>query len=173
MLEGDEGTPAGVAGALAAMTLALGRRVLIVDGVERWRGQEVEKELSALFGEMPADTTLAMFAREEVRAKAPEALDEGREEGGWERCGAGDGEAPRAARVGGAAGARAGARARCGGRAGALEQVGERQQRLLRELEKIALYSGGGAVSAEEVTALAAQSAERPSLRTRGRARGG
>ena len=37
LLEGDAATPAGVAQALAAMTLAVGRRVIIVDGVERWR----------------------------------------------------------------------------------------------------------------------------------------
>jgi DNA polymerase-3 subunit delta len=40
--------------------------------------------------------------------------------------------------------------------------VGERQQRLLRELEKLALDLGPGAkIGAEEVDALAAQSAER------------
>jgi DNA polymerase-3 subunit delta len=35
LFEGDAATPEGVAGALSAMTFALGRRFLIVDGVER------------------------------------------------------------------------------------------------------------------------------------------
>ena len=34
--EGDAAPPDVVAGALAAMTFAIGRRFLIVDGVERW-----------------------------------------------------------------------------------------------------------------------------------------
>ncbi len=38
-------TPAGVAAALAAMTLAVGRRVIIVEGVERWRQADVERDL--------------------------------------------------------------------------------------------------------------------------------
>src|SRR5229473_7724682 len=37
LLAGEDATPAGVAQALAAMTLSVGRRVIIVDGVERWR----------------------------------------------------------------------------------------------------------------------------------------
>src|SRR6202007_3134900 len=36
-LEGERATPAGLAAELAAMTLAVGRRVILVDGVERWR----------------------------------------------------------------------------------------------------------------------------------------
>src|ERR671929_530336 len=39
--EGDDCTPAAVAGALCAMTFATGRRFLIVDGVERWKDKEV------------------------------------------------------------------------------------------------------------------------------------
>ena len=47
LLEGDAATPAGVAGALATMTLALGRRVIIVEGVERWREADGEIEMEA------------------------------------------------------------------------------------------------------------------------------
>ncbi len=162
ILEGEEATPAGVAAALSAMTLALGRRVLIVDGVERWRAAEVERELAPLLGAMPPDTTLAMFAREDGRAKAPEdllaavkkakgsiarqATVKKRELPGWVQR--------QATELGLSLDAPA-ARA-------LIAQVGDRQQRLLRELEKIALADGGGAVSAEEVRELAAQSAERP-----------
>ncbi len=74
MLEGEGGSPAGVAAALSAMTLAIGRRVIIVDGVERWREADIESALAPAMAQMPPDTTLAMFAREEARAKAPPAL---------------------------------------------------------------------------------------------------
>ena len=74
LLEGEAGTPAGVAQALAAMTLAIGRRVILVEGVERWRQDEVEKHLTPAMSAMPPETTLALFAREEARAKAPAAV---------------------------------------------------------------------------------------------------
>src|SRR6202012_1341343 len=74
LLDGDAATPAGVAEALAAMTLAIGRRVIVVEGVERWRDADVDQHLVPAMREMPPETTLALFAREEGRAKAPAAL---------------------------------------------------------------------------------------------------
>src|ERR1700693_4176662 len=74
LLEGDPAPPAAVAQALSAMTLAIGRRVIIVEGAERWRQAEVERHLARAMSEMPPETTLALFAREDVRAKAPGAL---------------------------------------------------------------------------------------------------
>ena len=41
LFEGDASTPDTVAAALNAMTFALGRRFLIVDGVERWKDKEL------------------------------------------------------------------------------------------------------------------------------------
>ncbi len=70
-LAGDAATPAGVAQALAAMTFAIGQRVIVVDGVERWKQAEVEQHLVPALKEMPPDTTVALFAREEGRTKAP------------------------------------------------------------------------------------------------------
>jgi DNA polymerase III subunit delta len=167
VLEGEEATPQGVAAALAAMTLALGQRVIIVDGAERWRQSEVEQQLVPALAQMPPETTLAVFAREEARAKAPAALHEAIlaaggqvaaqstvkpwELPGWLR--------EQAKRLGIALDA-AGAKALAG-------QVGERQQRLLRELEKLALEldepaDGAQAVrvDAELIEARAAHSAE-------------
>ena len=46
VLDGETGTPAGVALALSAMTFAIGRRVILVDGVERWKQAEVEQHLA-------------------------------------------------------------------------------------------------------------------------------
>ena len=40
--EADQCTPDNVAGALSAMTFAMGRRFVIADGVERWKESEVE-----------------------------------------------------------------------------------------------------------------------------------
>ena len=41
VFEGDAATPEAVADALCAMTFAIGRRFVIVDGVERWKDAEV------------------------------------------------------------------------------------------------------------------------------------
>src|SRR5208282_6305318 len=52
------------------------RRVIIADGAERWSKAEVEKQLAPALAQMPPDTTVALFAREDQRAKAPAALHE-------------------------------------------------------------------------------------------------
>jgi DNA polymerase-3 subunit delta len=160
LLEGEAATPAGVADALAAMTLAIGRRVMIVEGVERWREDDVKKHLAASLAQMPPDTTLALFAREEARAKAPAALHDAVKRAGgqivaqltvkpWELA---KWAREQAARLGlslDAAAAKA-----------LVAQVGERQQRLLRELEKLALEGdqadGAGAGSGTDADAGAA-----------------
>ena len=43
--EGDNSAPDVVAGALAAMTFAIGRRFLIVDGAERWKDADIQTHL--------------------------------------------------------------------------------------------------------------------------------
>jgi len=165
LLEGDAASPAGAAAALAAMTLAIGQRVIIVEGAERWRAADVEKELAPALARMPPQTTLAVFAREEARAKAPPALHEAvRAAGGqvvaqltvkpWELAKWAREQAPRV-----------GIELDAGAANALVAQVGERQQRLLRELEKLGLEAdahGGGArrVGAEEIEARAAHSAE-------------
>src|SRR3954447_8716748 len=58
-LEGDAATPEAVAAALNAMTFAIGRRFVIVDGVERWKDADVESQLTAAVSDMPPDTTVA------------------------------------------------------------------------------------------------------------------
>jgi DNA polymerase III subunit delta len=156
LLEGDAATPAGVADALAAMTLAIGRRVIMVEGVERWRQADVEKQLAGAIKQMPPDTTLALFAREEARAKAPAALHDAVKRAGgqvvaqmtvkpWELAKWAREQAGRLGIALDPAAAKA-----------LVAQVGERQQRLLRELEKLALEgdpadanSGGAAGTAK------------------------
>jgi DNA polymerase-3 subunit delta len=161
VLEGDQATPEAVVAALSAMTFALGRRFIVVDGVERWKDSELEPLEAALHAISP-DTTVAFFAREESRMKAPGRLhDAVRSAGGdiaaeetlkpW--------ELPKwvvaRAREHGLELDIDAARA-------LIAQVGERQQRLLRELEKLALELGQGArVGSDEVEELTAASAER------------
>ena len=139
LLEGPEATPEGTAQALASMTLALGRRVVIVDGVERWRAKDIEDHLLGAIAQIPPDTTLALFAREESRAKVPEALVKAVKRPGdrwrWRRRSSpGSSPAGPASRPSGWA-------CQLDGRASKalVAQVGERPQRLLRELEKLAL----------------------------------
>jgi DNA polymerase-3 subunit delta len=139
LLEGEQATPAGVAQALATMTLAIGRRVIIVEGVERWRDGEVEQHLAPAMGQMPPETTLALFAREEARAKAPAAVHEAVKGAGGQvvaQSTVKPWELPRWARE---QAARMGLALDTGAAKALVAQVGERQQRLLRELEKLAL----------------------------------
>jgi DNA polymerase-3 subunit delta len=161
LFEGDAATPEAVAAALNAMTFALGRRFIIVDGVESWKERELEP-LAAAMAAIAPDTTVAFFAREESRKKAPNGLHEAvRKAGGnisaeqsvksWELPKWVIGQArelglqldPDAARA-------------------LISSVGDRQQRLLRELEKLALWAGPGAqLGPAEIEEIAAPSAER------------
>jgi DNA polymerase-3 subunit delta len=169
LLDGEDATPAGVAAALAAMTLAVGRRVIVVDGVERWRQADVEQQLLALLGEMPPETTLALFAREEARAKAPEALHQAVKRAGGQvvaQLTVKPWELPKWARE---QAGRMGLSLDPAAAKALVAQVGERQQRLLRELEKLALegeaeggeeQSGSRQVQVEEIERRTAHSAE-------------
>jgi DNA polymerase III subunit delta len=162
LFEGDASTPQTVAAALSAMTFALGRRFLIVDGVERWKDADVEAALAPALAAIPLETTVAFFAREDARTKAPPPLAKAVKAAGGDVAAEavlGARELPRwvvseASKLDitleGAA-----ARALIG-------HVGSRQQRLLRELEKLAIEHGAGArIGVEEVDAAAASSAER------------
>src|SRR5438552_9924099 len=55
------------------MTLALGRRFIIVDGAERWKDKDLDALQGAVEGIAP-ETTVAFFAREDNRIRAPERL---------------------------------------------------------------------------------------------------
>jgi DNA polymerase-3 subunit delta len=168
LLEGPEATPAGAALALASLTLGLGRRVVIVDGVERWKASGVEKELIPALAQIPPGTTLALFAREEQRAKVPDALVKAVKRAGgqirveatvkpWELPGWTGAQAARLELELDGSASKA-----------LVAQVGERPQRILRELEKLALAIDAPApesgaprsVGVEQVQELAAHSVE-------------
>lgn len=167
VFEGEMATAEAVAGALSAMTFALGRRFLIVDGVERWKAADLAL-IEPAIASLPPDTTVVFFGREEGRMKVADGLVEAvRKAGGdvsqeqsvkpWDLPKWASAQAellglelhPSAARV-------------------LVQHVGERQQRLLRELEKLALELGSSRaeparLDAEQIEQLTASSAERKS----------
>jgi DNA polymerase-3 subunit delta len=161
LFEGEECNPETVAAALSAMTFALGRRFLVVDGVERWKDKDLEPLESAL-ASIPPETTVAFFAREDGRAKAPARLAAAVKKAGGDvsaEVGLKPWELPKwvAARA-----RELGLNLAPGAAKALIQHVGERQQRLLRELEKLALELGEGAqVDVAEVEELTASSSER------------
>jgi DNA polymerase-3 subunit delta len=136
--------------AIGALTLSVGRRYLLVDGIERWSDRDLEAVEAALGG-MPADTVVVVISKGKEPARLVKAV---RAMGGEvHHC-----DAPKS----NAYPAWIAERARTLGlsldREAAetlLALVGDNQQRLLRELEKLSIYAGEArGVSAEEITAL-------------------
>jgi DNA polymerase-3 subunit delta len=162
LLEGPAATPQAAGALLAALTLAVGRRFLIVDGAERWKDAEVEEHLVGLLEAMPAETTIAFFAREEGRAKAPAALHRAVRAAGGDiatEAAVKDHDLPAWAIAQAAA---AGLTLDQHGARILVATVGNRQARLSREIEKLALECGPGArIDADGVAARVGRSAER------------
>ena len=151
--------------ALSAMTFAIGRRFVIADGVERWKDAGAEEVATALAGIDPESLTVAFFAREDGRLKVPAALVEGGQ-GRRRPDRRGEPGQGRASCRGGSASAPQSSALELDDQAARalIAQVGDRQQRLLRELEKLALeYGAGATIGVEEVE---------ESLRELGRAQG-
>jgi DNA polymerase-3 subunit delta len=167
LLEGDEATAERAAAALDAMTLTVSRRFIIVDGAERWKDKELDALVGSL-GAMPPETTIAFFAREESRYKVPDRLTAAvRDAGGdvspevsvkpWELPKWVSGHAREL-----------GVELEPEGAQALVRHVGDRQQRLLREIEKLALGADepeaghpSEALDADAVERLTASSAER------------
>ncbi|HEY3865357.1 MAG TPA: DNA polymerase III subunit delta [Solirubrobacteraceae bacterium] len=164
VLDGEAGAPAGVALALSAMTFAIGRRVIVVDGVERWKQAEVEQHLAPAMAEMPPETTVALFAREENRSKAPAAVHDTVKRAGGQIVAQATVKPWELGKWARAQGARLGVELDTAAANALVAQVGGRQQRLLRELEKLALEveveGETQRVSVEEIERRAAHSAE-------------
>ncbi|HEY4094603.1 MAG TPA: DNA polymerase III subunit delta, partial [Baekduia sp.] len=161
VIEGDGSTPEAVGRALNAMTFAMGRRFIVVDGVERWKPADVEAHVLPALKSLAPDTTVAFFAREDGRAKVPPALGKAITKAGGdvvEQATFKGRELPKWVMT---EAKRLGIELESGAAQVLVAQVGERQQRLLRELEKLALEHGAGArLSVEDVHDAAADSAE-------------
>lgn len=161
-LEGEAATPAGVALSLSAMTFALGRRVILVEGVERWKEKDVLEHLSPAMGAFGQESTLALFAKEDAKNRAPDALHQAVKKAGGqviEQASVKSWELPKwvveqALRLG--------LELDISCAKALISHVGERQQRLLRELEKLALELGEPGertvVGIEEIESRAARS---------------
>jgi DNA polymerase-3 subunit delta len=161
VFEGERSSPEAVAASLNAMTFVLGRRFVVVDGVERWKDKDLD-ELEAAVKAIPEETTVAFFAREDNRAKAPPRLHEAVRKAG------GDISAEQSVKPWElpkwvvARGRELGVQLEPDAARALIGHVGDRQQRLLRELEKLALGAAPtGRLEPDEIEELTAPSAER------------
>jgi DNA polymerase-3 subunit delta len=155
-------TPEECAARLNALSLALGWRVIVADGAERWSDADVEQHLAPALSAIPPETTIAFFALEDGRAKAPAALHAAVRAAGGDvspELAVKEWDLPkwvlaRAAELDlslDSAAARA-----------LVQTVGARQSRLMRELEKLSIECGPGAtLDAEAVLERVARAAER------------
>jgi DNA polymerase-3 subunit delta len=149
VLKDERVTGEAVAAVLSSMTLSIGQRYVLVEGVERWKERDAEPVAGALAG-LPAETVVVFIAsprEERGRRKAvspPARLVKAVKAAGGEVH---VHKAPKdkaypvwvveRARELGVALTRDGAQA-------LLELVGHKQRRLLRELEKLSIFVGGG-----------------------------
>lgn len=167
LFEGEAATSEAVAGALSAMTFAMGRRFLIVDGVERWKASDVAVVAPALASLAP-ETTVVFFGREEGRMKVPDGLAEAVRKAGGDVSQEGSVKPWDLPKWAAAQAAQLGLDLHPAGARVLVQHVGERQQRLLRELEKLALELGAErttpvTLDAEQIEQITAGSAERKS----------
>jgi DNA polymerase-3 subunit delta len=161
LFEGEQSTPDAVAMALDAMTFAIGRRFIVVDGVERWKEKDLD-ELEAALNAIAPDTTVAFFAREESRAQAPKRLHDAVKKAGGDISAEQSIKPWELPKWVSARAKELGLTLESGAPGALVRHVGERQQRLLRELEKLALEFGPGAtLDGSQIEELAAPSAER------------
>src|SRR5829696_5807837 len=162
LLEGDACTPDGVAAALCAMTFAMGRRFVIADGVERWKDADVATVADAMGALDGEALTVAFFGREEGRHKVAAPLRKAVEAVGGHVAEESAVKARELPRWVAARGSELSVELDTQAARALIAHVGDRQQRLQRELEKLALEHGRGArIGVEEVEASSATSAER------------
>jgi DNA polymerase-3 subunit delta len=160
VFEGEAATPEAVANAMNALTFALGRRFIVVDGTERWTDKQLEP-LEAALADIPPDTTVAFFAREDGRAKAPPRLHDAVKKAGGDIAAEQSIKPWELPKWVIARARELGLQIEPDTARALIAHVGDRQQRLLRELEKLALYAGPGArVDSAMVDELTAPSAE-------------
>jgi DNA polymerase-3 subunit delta len=160
VFEGEAATPEAVANAMNALTFALGRRFIVVDGVERWTDKQLEP-IEAALTDLPPDTTVAFFAREDGRTKAPPKLHDAVKAAGGDIAAEQSVKPWELPKWVIARAKELGLQIEPDTARALIAHVGDRQQRLIRELEKLALYAGPGArVDSAMVDELTAPSAE-------------
>jgi DNA polymerase III subunit delta len=162
LFEGEACTGEAVAGALSALTFAMGRRFIIADGVERWKDADVSAVADAMRGMDATATTVAFFAREEGRTTVAPGLLTAVEAVGGVAAAERTAKAKELPKLLQAQARECGIELDLAAARALVAQVGERQQRLLREVEKLALdYGPGAQIGVDEVRAASASSSER------------
>jgi DNA polymerase-3 subunit delta len=145
-LEGDAATPTAIAATLSAMTLGIGRRFVLVDGVERWKDDEVSAELVPVLRVLDRETTTVAFvAMEDKKLTTPAALVAAVEKMGGAQVTEAALKARDLPRWTKERAAQLGIELDGAGAQALVSHVGERRVRLERELEKLALEYGQGA----------------------------
>jgi len=148
--------PDALAADLAALTFATGTRYMLVDGVEGWKAAQLDP-LERALEDMPPETILVMVARGKTQARLCKAVEKA---GGEVR----EYEAPNARQLGKWTIERAAEQnlkldAEAARTLVAL--VGPRQQRLAREVERLALLAHpDGQLDAQQIAELAAGESE-------------
>jgi DNA polymerase-3 subunit delta len=155
-------TPQEAASLLSSLTLSLGWRFIIAESAERWSDADVQEHLVAAMATMAPETTIAFFAFEEGRAKAPAALHAA------VRAAGGDVSAELAVKAWElpqwviSRAAELALKLDTTAAKALVQVVGTRQARLSRELEKISIECGPGAtLDAEAVLDRVAPGSER------------
>ena len=149
-LESFHGTSAGsaeVAGAVMALTFATGTRYILADGIEGWKAADLDP-LEAALADMPPDTVLLLVARGKAQQRLVKAIEKG---GGEVR----EFAAPKPWEMPKWVAERAreaGLRLDAEAAKAVVAAVGTSQQRLSREVEKLAIAAHPQAqLSADEV----------------------
>ena len=162
-LTGERASGESVAAAIGALTLGIGRRYVLADGVEKWKDKDVKVVVEAL-GALPPDTVVVLLASGKVTrgaGPAPAKLAKAVEKAGGEVtvC-----SSPTAGRFPAWIAEQGQKLDLSVGRDGAealFERVGADQRRIVRELEKIACYAPeGGRVDVDVVEALTVSDVE-------------
>jgi len=159
-----------VASAMCSMTLALGRRWMLVEGVERWKEKDVKLVSDALAG-LPAGTTVVMIASGPIRrgkpGPAPAKLVQAVEKCGGEVTAFKAPSASGYAKWAAEQASKLGLAMSVDAAQALVDRVGEdekrhlHERRLMRELEKIATYAPEDSrVDVDTVSELTAADAE-------------
>jgi DNA polymerase III subunit delta len=158
-----------VAAAMSAMTLAIGRRWMLVEGVERWKEKDVKLVGEALTG-LPSDTMLVLIASGQIkrdRSPAPAKLVKAVEKCGGEVTTYQAPKSSQYAKWTSDQAAQLGLVMPVEAAQVLADRVGEddkrhlHERRVMRELEKIAIYAPPeGRVDVETVEELTASDAE-------------
>jgi DNA polymerase-3 subunit delta len=150
----DSGTmpPDALAADLAALTFATGTRYILIDGIETWKAAQLDPIERAL-ADMPPETVLVMVARGKAQPRLGKAVEKA---GGEVR----EYEAPNARQLGKWTMDRAAEQnleIDAEGARTLVALVGPRQQRLAREVERLALLAyPEGKLDAHQITELTA-----------------